>query len=141
MLLVVMVVLAAITATLKTHHIGLRSPATKIDFRVYSIAMLFANGLLTSSTISQYRSVTGSGVPVAIEMQVIYWLWITLFAILTLISLFQLIKSPTPTKEGESWACFLKCATLCLYGNYYWYCIYFLYGLSNGTRYLPWTIG
>ncbi|AZP28040.1 TRAP transporter large permease subunit [Acinetobacter pittii] len=100
MLLVVMVVLAAITATLKTHHIGLRSPATKIDFRVYSIAMLFANGLLTSSTISQYRSVTGSGVPVAIEMQVIYWLWITLFAILTLISLFQLIKSPTPTKEG-----------------------------------------
>ncbi|MFW2124889.1 hypothetical protein ACG94O_18545, partial [Acinetobacter ursingii] len=62
--LVIMVVFAAISASLKTHHIGLRSPATKIDYRVYSIAMLLGNALLTSSVISQYKSVMNSGVPI-----------------------------------------------------------------------------
>ncbi|EPG41638.1 TRAP transporter large permease subunit [Acinetobacter colistiniresistens] len=100
--LVIMVVFAAISATLKTHHIGLRSPATKIDFRIYSIAMLIGNGLLTSSVISQYRSVMNAGVPISSEMTLIYWLWMILFAVLTLISLYQLIKSPTPTRAGGS---------------------------------------
>lgn len=100
--LVIMVVFAAISATLKTHHIGLRSPATKIDFRIYSIAMLIGNGLLTSSVISQYQSVMNSGVPMGSEMKLIYWLWMILFGVLTVISLYQLIKSPTPTREGGS---------------------------------------
>ena len=98
--LVIMVVFAAISATLKTHHIGLRSPATKIDFRVYSVAMLLGNGFLTSSVISQYNSVMNSGVPMSPEMKIIYWLWMILFGCLTLISLFQLAKPPTPTREG-----------------------------------------
>ena len=101
-LLVLMVVFAAISATLKTHHIGLRGPATKIDFKVYSTLMVVANGFLTSSSISQYRSVLDSGVPMSGETQVIYWMWMILFATLTLISLFQLIKPPAPTREGGS---------------------------------------
>ena len=100
--LVIMVVFAAISAALKTHHIGLRSPATKIDFRVYSIAMLIGNGFLTASVISQYKSVMNSGVPITPEMTVIYWLWMALFGILTVISLFQLVKAPQPTQEGGS---------------------------------------
>ncbi|ANF82554.1 hypothetical protein A3K93_10380 [Acinetobacter sp. NCu2D-2] len=101
LLLVIMVVFAAISATLKTHHIGLRSPATKIDFRLYSIAMLIANGFLAFSAYSQYQSVLNSGVPMG-EMKYIYWLWMILFSTLTLISLFQMVKQPKPTKEGGS---------------------------------------
>ncbi|WP_109441507.1 TRAP transporter large permease subunit [Acinetobacter haemolyticus] len=100
LLLVIMVVFAAISATIKSHHIGLRSPATRIDFRIYNTAMVLGNGLLTSSVISQYNSVLNSGVPFASGMNVIYWLWMILFGSLTLISLFHLIKSPPPTREG-----------------------------------------
>lgn len=108
MLLVIMVVLAAISATIKAHHIGLRSPATRIDFRVYSVAMLLGNGLLTSSAISQYRSVMNSGVPVSGEMQFIYWLWMILFGVLTLISLFQIIKNPAKKEGGSFGLAFLS---------------------------------
>ncbi len=101
LLLVIMVVFAAISATLKTHHIGLRSPATKIDFRVYTLAMLIGNAFLAFSSYSQYMSVLNSGVPMG-DMKYIYWLWMILFSSLTLISLFQVIKQPTPTREGGS---------------------------------------
>ena len=101
LLLVIMVVFAAISATLKTHHIGLRSPATKIDFRVYTLAMLIANAFLAFSSYSQYQSVLNSGVPMG-EMKYIYWLWMILFGTLTLVSLFQVIRLPQPIREGGS---------------------------------------
>ena len=40
LLLILMVVIAAITASLKMHHIGLRPARTKLDFRIYNIAMI-----------------------------------------------------------------------------------------------------
>lgn len=101
-LLIIMVVLAAITATLKIHHIALRGPSSRLDYRVYSIFMVVANGFLTSSAISQYRSVLNSGVPPTHEMNIIYWLWMILFSILTLISLYQLFVIPKEVKaEGK----------------------------------------
>lgn len=100
-LLVLMVVFAAISATLNAHHIGLRGPSTRIDFRVYGVAMVLGNAFLAYSSYSQYQSVLNSGVPVG-DMQVIYWSWIILFSILTLISLWQLFKPPVDAKEGGS---------------------------------------
>ncbi|MCU4307766.1 TRAP transporter large permease subunit [Acinetobacter radioresistens] len=102
LILVIMVVFAAISATLKTHHIGLRSPATRIDYKVYSVFMLAANLLLTSSALSQYHSMMNAGVEIGREIQIIYGLWITLFGILSLISLFYLFKPPKPSREGGS---------------------------------------
>lgn len=101
LLLIIMVVFAAISATLKTHHIGLRSPATRIDFKVYSVAMLIANSFLAYSSYSQYMSVLNSGVPMG-DMKYVYWLWMILFSTLTLISLYQVIKLPQATREGGS---------------------------------------
>ncbi len=99
-LLILMVVLAAITTTLKIHHIGLRSPSTRLDYRVYAVAMTAANALLTSSAISQYQSVVRSGVPMTTEMSVIYWLWMILFSVLTLISIYQFFIVPKSAKTG-----------------------------------------
>ncbi|RKG32252.1 TRAP transporter large permease subunit [Acinetobacter tianfuensis] len=101
-LLIFMVVLAAISATLKIHHIGLRGPATKMDYRIYSLMMSFANGLLTYSSISQFNSVRNSGVPMTAETELIYWMWMILFSILTLISVWQLFSPPKNAKEGGS---------------------------------------
>ena len=99
-LLIFMVVLAAISATLKIHHIGLRGPATKLDYRVYSLLMTLGNGLLTYSSISQFNSVKDSGVPMNGETQLIYWLWMILFSVLTLISVWQLFSPPKEPKAG-----------------------------------------
>ncbi|HHP4896725.1 TPA: TRAP transporter large permease subunit [Acinetobacter baumannii] len=99
-LLVFMVLISAITASLKYHHIGLRNPATKIDYKVYSLFMLIGNALLSFSVISQYRSVINSGVTPTYETVTIYWIWMILFVVLTLISLYQLFVSPPPKREG-----------------------------------------
>ena len=45
-ILLLMVVVAAITASLKFHHIGLRAPSSRLDYRVYAFFMLLGNGLL-----------------------------------------------------------------------------------------------
>jgi hypothetical protein len=93
-LLLVMVLFASITASLRYHHIGLRAPKSKIDYRVYSALMVAGNALLSYSVVSQYHSVLNSGVEVAGKTAVLYWLWIALFVSLTIISVFQFIFIP-----------------------------------------------
>ena len=44
-ILLIMVLFASITASLRYHHIGLRAPKTKLDFRVYSALMVAGNAL------------------------------------------------------------------------------------------------
>lgn len=100
LILLLMVVISAITASLKMHHISLRPPTTKLDFRVYSLAMILGNGLLSYSVWSQYQSVINSGVESTYETIFGYWLWIILFVSLTLISLYQLFFIPKTAKEG-----------------------------------------
>ena len=100
LILILMVVIAAISASLKMHHIGLRPARTKLDFRVYSVAMILGNGLLSYSVISQYRSVLNSGVISTFETLAVYWLWMILFISLTVISLYQLFRTPANAEEG-----------------------------------------
>lgn len=100
LILILMVVIAAITASLKMHHIGLRPARTKLDFKVYNIAMVLGNALLSFSVISQYRSVLNSGVESTLETIGVYWLWMILFVVLTVISLFKLFRTPENAEEG-----------------------------------------
>ena len=93
-ILLIMVLFASITASLRYHHIGLRAPKTKLDFRVYSALMVAGNALLSYSVISQFHSVLNSGVEVPERTSVLYWLWIALFVSLTIISIFQFIFVP-----------------------------------------------
>jgi TRAP-type C4-dicarboxylate transport system permease large subunit len=100
LILLLMVFFAAISASVKYHHIGLRSPTTKIDYRVYSIFMIIGNGLLSASVISQYLSVVNSGVTSSFETIAVYWIWMALFVILALISVVQLFAAPAPKQSG-----------------------------------------
>jgi TRAP-type C4-dicarboxylate transport system permease large subunit len=100
LILLLMVVISCITASLKMHHISLRPPKSKLDFRVYSISMILGNGLLTYSVLSQYQSVMNSGVTSTYETLGVYWLWIILFTSLSLISLYQLFRIPKKAPDG-----------------------------------------
>ncbi|WP_277559974.1 TRAP transporter large permease subunit [Acinetobacter beijerinckii] len=93
-LLLFMVLFASITASLRYHHIGLRAPKSRIDFRVYSALMVIGNGLLSYSVVSQYRSLLNSGVELTDKTLMISWLWILLFVSLTIISVFQFFFVP-----------------------------------------------
>ncbi|PTQ90993.1 TRAP transporter large permease subunit [Agitococcus lubricus] len=99
-ILILMVAIAATTTTLGLHHIALRPPVTKTDFKVYSIAMIVANLLLLASSISYWKLQISSGIP--IEHPIINYLWCGLFATLTLISIKQLVKPPADAPEGGS---------------------------------------
>ena len=101
LILLFMVMISAITASLKMHHISLRPPTTRLDFRVYAIAMILGNGLLTYSVWSQYQSVINSGVESTYETIWGYWLWLVLFVSVTLISLYQLFLSLKLPKKVE----------------------------------------
>lgn len=101
-ILVLLIAIAAIRTTVGVHHIGIRPPSTKIDFLVYGSSMVLANALLLFSSVSYYFSVRSTGLaldPLATRINV---LWIGLFAVLMLISLYKTIKPPAPTKEGGS---------------------------------------
>ncbi|MBC9228814.1 TRAP transporter large permease subunit [bacterium SPL81] len=93
-LLLFMVLFASITASLRYHHIGLRAPKSRIDFRVYSALMVIGNGLLSYSVVSQYQSLLNSGVELTDKTLMISWLWILLFVSLTIISVFQFFLVP-----------------------------------------------
>lgn len=100
LLLLMMVVVSAITASVNMHHISLRAPKTKMDFRIYNLVMVLGNGLLSFSVVSQYQSVLDSGVAINLETRGIYYLWILLFFSLTLISAVQLFRIPKTAIEG-----------------------------------------
>ena len=112
LLLILMVVIAAITASLKMHHIGLRPARTKLDFKVYNIAMIVGNGLLSASVISQYRSVINSGVVSTYETIGVYWLWMFLFVVLTIISIYKLFQTPDTAVSGGNFDLALLSITL-----------------------------
>ena len=100
LILLLMVLVSAITASVKFHHIGLRAPTTKLDYRVYALFMAIGNGLLTYSVYSQFSSVLNSGVKSTTETLAVYWLWLALFGSVMLISIFQFFKTPAVKEQG-----------------------------------------
>lgn len=100
--LVIMVVIAAITATVGKHHIGLRPAVTRTDYIVHDLAMILGNALLAYSSISYILSLSHSGVAVDLKSSAINYLWAILFVVLTLISAYRLIRPAAPKREGGS---------------------------------------
>ncbi len=101
-ILVLLIAIAAIRTTFGLHHISIRPPSTKIDFTVYGTSMVLANGLLLFSSVSYFFSRRTTGLVLDNLSVAVNVLWITLFSILLLVSLYKTIKPPAPTKEGGS---------------------------------------
>jgi len=96
-LLVLLIMFAAATATVTRHHIVLRPATTALDHRVTSIAQLVANAMLlvshTAFTDLDYASgrVSDPG---------LHLIWIAGFAVMTLVSLVQVLRPPRDAEPG-----------------------------------------
>lgn len=102
LILLLMVAIAAVSTTLQYHHINLRPPRTKKDFQVYSLAMLAANLLVFVSSVYYLKLQYASGIKV--EHPVLNWLTILLFAVLSLISLRDVLRGNKNAEPGGSYA-------------------------------------
>lgn len=101
LLLLIMVAIAAVTTTLGLHHIALRPPKDRTDFRVYSVAMIIANSVLVYSSLFYILEVQNkSGIEV--DRPYINWIWVVLFSVLALVSVKQLIAPPKDAPAGGS---------------------------------------
>lgn len=100
LVLLLMVLIASINTTLGEHHIALRPPKSRVDFRVYAFMMTLANAMLTFSSVQYLMMEHASGI--ALDRPWLYYLWIGMFSILTLISLKQLLVMPQRATPGGS---------------------------------------
>lgn len=100
LILLLMVLIASVYTTAGEHHIALRPPKTRVDFRIYSIMMTAANALLAFSSIMYLKMQQDSGIP--IDKPFLYYLWIGMFVILTLISARQVVFMPQRAQPGGS---------------------------------------
>ncbi len=98
LLLLLIVFFASMTTTLGFHHITLRPGRSVLDFKVQAIAMAIANALLVFSCVSHLRVDLNSGVPV--DKPWIFYTWITMFSLLTLVSIAQIFQTPAHAQPG-----------------------------------------
>ncbi|MFZ5724721.1 MAG: TRAP transporter large permease subunit [Pseudomonadota bacterium] len=101
MMLCLLLLICAATTTLTRHHIGLRSVATRKDYYTATTMQLFAHAMLTFSEIS-YRAAEQQSMAEGVQVQFFYLhgIWIAGFGLLTLISIYQLIKPPKDLEPG-----------------------------------------
>jgi len=98
LVLLLMVLIASINTTLGEHHIALRPPKSRVDFFVYAFMLTLANGVLTFSSVQYLMMEHASGI--ALDRPWLYYLWIGMFGILTLISAKQLVFMPKRAEAG-----------------------------------------
>ncbi|WP_303761675.1 TRAP transporter large permease subunit [Alcanivorax jadensis] len=104
LLLCILVIICAATATLTRHHIALRPAQTRKDHFVSSLGQLSANVmLLLSAWIYRGEEVSAMADGVQVNHFYLHQFWIAGFALLSLAALWQLIKPPKDLEEGGSW--------------------------------------
>lgn len=97
-LLLLMVFICGTYATLSTHHIVLRPPTTALAHRVQGAFMVAGNGFLAISSMVHLNIELSSGLE--IDKPFIFYIWIAMFSILTLISLKQVFITPPDATPG-----------------------------------------
>jgi len=104
LLLCILVIICAATATLTRHHIALRPAQTRKDHFVSSLGQLSANVmLLMSAWIYRGEEVSAMADGVQVNHFYLHQFWIAGFALLSLAALWQLVKPPKDLEEGGSW--------------------------------------
>lgn len=104
LLLCLLVIICAATATFGRHHIALRPAHTRKDHLVSSLGQLSANVMLfMSAWIYRGEEVNAMAEGVQVNHFYLHQFWIAGFALLSLASLWQLFKPPQDVEEGGSW--------------------------------------
>ena len=104
LLLCLLVIICAATATLTRHHIALRPARTRKDHLVSTLGQLTANVLLlVSAWVYRSEEIKAMADGVQVNHFYLHQFWIAGFALLTLASLWQLIKPPKDLEQGGGW--------------------------------------
>ncbi|MED5387483.1 MAG: TRAP transporter large permease subunit [Pseudomonadota bacterium] len=104
LLLCLLIIICATTATLTRHHIALRPSRTRKDHLVSTLGQLTANVLLMASAwIYRGEELKAMADGVQVNHFYLHQFWIGGFALLSLASLWQLIKPPSDLEQGGSW--------------------------------------
>ncbi|RJG19435.1 TRAP transporter large permease subunit [Alcanivorax profundi] len=104
LLLCLLVIICAATATLTRHHISLRPPRTRKDHLVATGGQLAANVmLLMSAWIYRGEEVSAMADGVQVNHFYLHQFWIAGFIILSLAALYQLVRPPKDLEEGGTW--------------------------------------
>ncbi|SFL89026.1 TRAP transporter large permease subunit [Marinobacter zhejiangensis] len=101
-ILIILVMLCAVTATLTRHHIAMRAMETTLDHKVSLTLQTIANAMLLGSSLIFRANTVGADASVSAEEMLLHNLWITGFAVLTLASLYRLIRVPEGLAPGGS---------------------------------------
>lgn len=101
LLLALLVLICAATATLSLHHISLRPITTRKDYYVGTAAQLAANCmLLMSATVYRVQEAASMAQGVQVQDFYLHAFWIAGFAGLVLINLWQLARPPRTLEPG-----------------------------------------
>ncbi len=104
LLLALLVLICAATATIQRHHISLRPMRTQKDHLVGTVAMLLANtALLISAIVYRQEELKSIAEGTTVSHFYMHKFWIAGFAILTCISIYQLFNQPKEAEKGGSW--------------------------------------
>ncbi|WP_295716457.1 TRAP transporter large permease subunit [uncultured Halovibrio sp.] len=101
-LLILLVAICAATATLGRHQIAIRGIETRTDYRVSYSAQTIANMMLLASSWIYRNHVQQAMDVVPAARDMLNLLWVLCFAVLSMASVYRLLREPTDLRTGGS---------------------------------------
>jgi len=99
-LFIMLMGIGAATAAFSNHHIALRPPLTRFDWRVAQGSQLLVNGLMVFSIQNYLGNLTR--IPDTDALQSLQHAWTILFSVLVVINLVRLIRIPGDLPAGKA---------------------------------------
>jgi hypothetical protein len=104
-ILLILIMLCAVTATLTRHHIAMRAMETRLDYRVSHTLQTVANAMLLGSSVMFRQSSVSAESSIPTADLLLHNLWVVGFTVLTLASLYRLIREPDDLQEVDPEPC------------------------------------
>lgn len=99
-ILIILIVICAITATMKTHHISLRPVVNKMDFYHSVGAQIIANSILLASAVAFRNLAYSDGTKVEPEIALLHNVWIGSFSVMLLAAIVAAFRPPKHLEPG-----------------------------------------
>jgi len=99
-ILVILILLCAMTATLKRHHIAMRPVISRRDHYFSGTAQIVANIILMVSSMSFQTLVHADGAKVPVEVAMLHNVWVYGLGLLLIVSIYNLINVPKHLPAG-----------------------------------------
>ena len=103
-ILIIIILLCAMTATFKRHHIAMRPVVSRLDHYVAGTAQIVGNSLLLISSFAFRELAHSDGSKISYDVEMLHNVWVGGFSALLLTSIINLIKAPKNLKPGGSFS-------------------------------------